>query len=188
MRRMISQKLIDFVKKLSNLIGFSGSKIEVGNNLEVDGDVTADGGDISLSNLNGRALKTPLTAPLENTLVGVGTGNEQIQVKIGEGLQLEGDTSPYTLKSAGGGGTKLYKHTITLNASTPDSTPAIGTLISEIQTPYQSVNTDIGGVYFHISNISCGGVLTWYNGSPKLIGATNNPVDVTFASDTVTEL
>lgn len=50
-----------------------------------------------------RALLTPVTAPLENELVGLGTGNDQIRITLGDGLELEGTTSPYTLKAAAAG-------------------------------------------------------------------------------------
>ena len=51
-----------------------------------------------------KALVSPLTAPLEKEIVGVGTGNEQIMVKVGDGLELSGATSPYTLKADGSSG------------------------------------------------------------------------------------
>lgn len=34
-------------------------------------------------------------------LVGLGTDNNQIRVRLGDGLSLEGDTSPYALKASG---------------------------------------------------------------------------------------
>ncbi len=44
MRRMTN--FWAFIKKLASLIGFTGDKIEVGNDLEVDGDLTINGGDV----------------------------------------------------------------------------------------------------------------------------------------------
>ena len=58
-----------------------------------------------------RALKTPLQVLQNNELVGVDVDGSQIRVQLGEGLTLEGSTSPYTLK-ASGGGTQLYRHAI----------------------------------------------------------------------------
>lgn len=58
-------------------------------------------------------LVSPTAVLANNELVGVGVNGEQVRVQLGEGLTLEGSTSPYTLKaSGGGGGTQLYKHTI----------------------------------------------------------------------------
>lgn len=51
-----------------------------------------------------RALVTPLSTPTSESIVAVDTGNSQIQIHIGDGLELSGDTSPYTLKATGGGG------------------------------------------------------------------------------------
>ncbi|MBQ0097981.1 MAG: hypothetical protein KBS62_03470 [Oscillospiraceae bacterium] len=50
-----------------------------------------------LSNLDGRALKVPITAPTEKRMVGVDTANSQIMVNVGNTLKLDGTTSPYTL-------------------------------------------------------------------------------------------
>lgn len=51
-----------------------------------------------------KALVTPNTAPTEKEIVGVGTANEQIMFKVGEGLSIDGSASPFTLKASGGGG------------------------------------------------------------------------------------
>lgn len=64
-----------------------------------------------------KALVTPVTVPTEKELVGVGTANEQIMFKIGDGLSVDGETSPFTLKASGGAGfTKVWenesKHTM----------------------------------------------------------------------------
>ena len=60
-------------------------------------------------------LVTPTAVLSSNELVGVGTNGEQVRIQLGEGLTLEGSTSPYTLKASGGGGgggTQLYKHIV----------------------------------------------------------------------------
>lgn len=57
-----------------------------------------------------KALVTPVTTPTEKELVGVGTANEQIMIKVGSGLSLSGETSPFTLNSSGGGsGTVIFE-------------------------------------------------------------------------------
>lgn len=43
-------------------------------------------------------LVVPTTAPTDETLVGIGTGREQIQIYLGDGLELVGDTSPYHIR------------------------------------------------------------------------------------------
>lgn len=58
-----------------------------------------------------KALQIPSSTPTEKRIVAVDTGNQQIQIKLGEGLSLEGSTSPFTLKSQGG--IKIYEHFIT---------------------------------------------------------------------------
>ena len=60
-------------------------------------------------------LVTPTAVLASNELVGVGVNGEQVRIQLGEGLTLEGSTSPYTLKASGGGGTQLYKHSIRIN-------------------------------------------------------------------------
>ena len=60
---------------------------------------TPSAADIS-STVN-RALKVPVTAPTSSELVGIGDGNEQERIRIGEGLELEGETSPKTLNVVG---------------------------------------------------------------------------------------
>lgn len=49
-----------------------------------------------------RALVTPISAPTEKELVGIGTGNEQIRIKLGSGLSFSGATSPFSLEASGG--------------------------------------------------------------------------------------
>lgn len=49
-----------------------------------------------------KSLVTPVVVPTEKEIVGVGTSNEQIMFKIGDGLSVDGETSPFTLKSLGG--------------------------------------------------------------------------------------
>lgn len=49
-----------------------------------------------------KALVSPVTTPTEKEIVGVGTANEQIMFKIGDGLSVDGETSPFTLKASGG--------------------------------------------------------------------------------------
>lgn len=77
----------------------------------LDQDVTALDGNkqdkltpAQISNIN-RALVTPVSAPTEKILIGVDTTNAETQYKVGYGLTIEGDTSPYTIKATGGGGT-----------------------------------------------------------------------------------
>lgn len=54
MRRMIPQKLIDFVKKAKELIGFEGTKTEIGGDLEVDGDLFVSG-DVQIGTEDGNS-------------------------------------------------------------------------------------------------------------------------------------
>ncbi|MBQ0154589.1 MAG: collagen-like protein [Bacteroidales bacterium] len=49
-------------------------------------------------------LVTPLQSLTNNELVGISSTGDQIRVQLGEGVALEGTTSPYTLKATGGGG------------------------------------------------------------------------------------
>ena len=49
-----------------------------------------------------KTLVTPVTAPTEKEFVGVGTSNEQIMFKVGDGLFIDGAKSPFTLKASGG--------------------------------------------------------------------------------------
>ena len=57
--------------------------------------------DQDVINILQKALLTPTTAPTDDTLVGIGTGREQIQIYLGDGLELVGNTSPYTLQVTG---------------------------------------------------------------------------------------
>lgn len=59
--------------------------------------------DTQISNIN-RALVSPVATSTEKRIVAVDENNNQVQVKIGENLTLEGSTSPYTLKASGGSG------------------------------------------------------------------------------------
>lgn len=51
-----------------------------------------------------RALLTPISTPTEKLLTGVDETNSQMMVKLGEGLELDGTTSPFTLNATGGSG------------------------------------------------------------------------------------
>lgn len=53
-----------------------------------------------LTNLENEALKTPVSAPYEEALVGIGTNNAQETVYVGDGLSLVGGI----LSASGGGG------------------------------------------------------------------------------------
>lgn len=72
-----------------------------------------------------RALVSPLTAPLENTLVGVGTANEQIQIKLGDSLELSGSTSPFEL-----GAYKISKQNDNVSVTTSWSATGLGMAIT----------------------------------------------------------
>ena len=48
-----------------------------------------------------KTLVTPITAPTEKEIVGVGTTNEQIMFKLGTGLAVDGNSSPFTLNASG---------------------------------------------------------------------------------------
>lgn len=48
-----------------------------------------------------KALVTPIAAPTEKEIVGVGTANEQIMFKLGTGLSVDGNSSPFTLNVSG---------------------------------------------------------------------------------------
>ena len=61
-----------------------------------------------------KALVTPVSSPAERELVGVNTGNSQIMFKIGDGLEIAGTTSPFTLKASGGG---VYTHVISVDSA-----------------------------------------------------------------------
>lgn len=79
--------------------------------LEVEG-LVDDVADLNSGKLNASknavanvgGLVTPTAVLSSNELVGIGTNGEQIRVQLGDGLTLEGSTSPYTLKASGGGG------------------------------------------------------------------------------------
>lgn len=43
-------------------------------------------------------LVVPTIAPTDETIVGIGTGREQIQIYLGDGLELVGNTSPYHIR------------------------------------------------------------------------------------------
>lgn len=49
-------------------------------------------------------LVTPTAVLSSNELVGVGVNGEQVRVKLGDGLTLSGNASPYTLSASGGSG------------------------------------------------------------------------------------
>lgn len=101
-----------------NLVKSGGVYSEI-NRVEIETE-TALAGKLS-ANKNAIAdaggLVIPTTVLSSNELVGVGVNGEQVRVKLGDGLTLSGDTSPYTLNASGGsggsGGTQLYKHQIT---------------------------------------------------------------------------
>lgn len=134
MRRMIPQNLIDFVKKLATLIGFSGNKIEVGNDLEVDGklDVNSETkfhdhvsvfeGDERFVDINTNnktssfyrhvklgSAETECDLDLNNTPLKIG-GELGAEGKI---IKIDANGKP-TFADEGGGGTKLYKHKISV--------------------------------------------------------------------------
>lgn len=52
----------------------------------------------NINNTVARALKIPVSALSDNELVGVGTMTDQIRIQLGDGLELTGSTSPYTLR------------------------------------------------------------------------------------------
>lgn len=131
MRRMIPQKLIEFLKKLTSLIGFTGNKIEVGNDLEVDGKVILNEAD-DLVDKDGNPLITEgeiIVDSAEIVKEATPSGTklyiaQTITNKINNSLQLPAQ-APATHKLVGidtaGGqelvdppeGGKLYRHQIT---------------------------------------------------------------------------
>lgn len=90
-------------------------------------------------------LVTPTAVLASNELVGVGVNGEQVRIQLGEGLTLEGSTSPYTLKASGGGGgggTQLYKHTVYLGQTVgggPRAYDVTLILITNSATPYSDI-------------------------------------------------
>lgn len=82
-------------EKLSRVLEGSETVV-VDENLE--GDKLQVRLDQDVTNKLDRALVTPLTTPTEKMIVGVGTGNEQVMYKIGDGLEIVGSTSPYTIQ------------------------------------------------------------------------------------------
>ena len=53
----------------------------------------------NLSNKIANSLQAPIDPEEEKTIVGVDEEGTQIQYKIGEGLEIVGDTSPYTIQA-----------------------------------------------------------------------------------------
>lgn len=86
-------------------------------------------------------LVTPTSVLVNNELVGVGIEGEQIRVQLGEGLTLEGDTSPYILKANGGGGGDFYSHAIFLARSTGYGSCAMIEFVTN--SPTFNFNTEV---------------------------------------------
>lgn len=86
-----------------------------------------------------RALVTPISAPTEKELVGVGTGNEQIMFKVGGGLAIEGTTSPFTLVSASSGAIVETKEITPVSSSS--SIHEIGEISKEGYVPVMAAVT-----------------------------------------------
>lgn len=83
-------------------------------------DIAEDGRSINihldatvLAKLN-RTLVTPMSAPASISLVAVNTANAQEMLTLGNGLSVSGGVLS---ASGGGGGTKLYRHSITITKS-----------------------------------------------------------------------
>lgn len=85
-------------------------------------------------------LVTPSVQLASNELTGVGTNGEQIRIQLGEGITLEGTTSPYTLKASGG--SKLYVHSIHITASDGGYLGSILSSDSEVYN-YQNICSKI---------------------------------------------
>lgn len=83
----------------------------------------ADSTDSSITSINqtlNRSLLTPLSTPTEKLLTGVDTTNTQAMFKLGNGLSIEGTTSPYTI-NASGESASLHRQVIYTNESPSSS-------------------------------------------------------------------
>lgn len=80
--------------------------------------------DGQISNIN-RALVSPIATSTEKRIVAVDENNNQVQVKIGENLTLDGTTSPYTLKASGGGSGDSKLVEVTYGVTTYNEVKAI---------------------------------------------------------------
>lgn len=101
-----------------------------------------------ISDVVSRALKKPLQVLENNELVGVGTDGEQISVKLGSGLTLEGSASPYTLKASG----SLYTHYIHF-AMPQNSSVSFSRVYLKIVNGTQEPYT-LSTLKTHLSNVS----------------------------------
>lgn len=129
MRRMISQKLQDFIAKLFGIVDVEDDVVQFGKDIEVDGDIKVNGvenltdkdgnpldfgggGSATIvdteeivhiegeegtelylaqevSNKVQNSLQLPVSPPLADALVGVGTNGAQKQIGVGDGLEVD---------------------------------------------------------------------------------------------------
>ena len=112
------QDLIEIGEGLVGDINLSNTKYE----LHIDTATVATKHDVEqieeeLTPINSklaRALLTPMSAPIEDVIVGIDTANGQQNITIGEGLTLENGELKTT---GGGGGGASYLHNILLTKS-----------------------------------------------------------------------
>lgn len=114
-----------------------------------------------------KALVSPVTTPTEKEIVGVGTANEQIMFKVGSGLVIEGETSPFTLKSGGAGGlTKVWEN----------ATPGSAWTRSTIEGITGLSAGDIICIDFIVESSSRNHIFSWFtveNNSGYVVNSTN---------------
>lgn len=83
-----------------------------------------------------RVLVTPMSAPASVSLVAVDTSNAQTLLTLGDGLSVSGG-----VLSASGGGTQLYKHTITFGSGFVSV--EVGSFIDNNPLSYNTANCPI---------------------------------------------
>lgn len=66
--------------------------------------------DNDIINKLARALLLPVSSLGQKALVGIDHTNSQAMFKFGDGLEVDGSTSPYTIKASGGSEVKTYRH------------------------------------------------------------------------------
>lgn len=81
-------------------------------------------------------LVAPSSTPTEKLATGVDESNSQVMYKFGEGITVEGDTSPYTIKASGGG--HLYNHSVQM-VSSDQRYYGLVTVTTQRSTPYSNL-------------------------------------------------
>lgn len=131
-----------------------------------------------------KMLVAPTTTNKE--IVGVGTNLEQIRVQIGDGLELDGTTSPYTLKSTA----KKYVNYATIKFSIGEGAKYRGMTIhfTYFGNTYDGEVSTISGLATRLSNagildaeISASGNVSLTN----YVGATSQEIPNAVGVDTV---